>query len=304
MNRSTTVLVIAGLVVVSAFAIPVSAAISLDGSASGDTTQPGGAATVTLTITNNGNSTASGPALDITDYPSNWTISAQGGDGTWGSGDEAFLYLQLSANSSATSTLTFDVPADAAPGDYTVTIDVKDSAGVVKTMTATVTVTSPLQLSGSDAETHPNESATVSFTVENTGSSAATAPALDITAIPTNWTISDHGGDGTWSSSNRTFLYTTIDANSSVKSTVTLDVPAGAELTDYTVSAELIDGDGNSVSTVDVTVSVLRDVEDEYDEDSDGRVEVREVQKGIDDWTKGNLTLSEIRRLIQIWAGG
>ncbi|PSP20636.1 hypothetical protein BRC61_07000 [Halobacteriales archaeon QH_10_65_19] len=94
--------------------------------ASGDETTPGGAATVEFSLTNTGEATADTPGIQLggiwTDP--DWEIaSADGDDGDWSEVDGFWQVDELAPQESQSPAVTLAVPEDTSPGEYVVEAD-------------------------------------------------------------------------------------------------------------------------------------------------------------------------------------
>lgn len=271
--------------------------------ASTDTsTTPGSEVTVQLSMTNTGNETVYGPAVQIVDIPDNWNITsieADGGTARVESGE--VLYLSVGPNSTVNPSVTFDVPTNASPGEYSIGGEVIQSDNVTATTSTTVSVTSPYEVSASNASVYTDEDASVTVSAINTGTESVFGLATRIHA-PTGWTVEEPSGDGTFKDSTNTFVHLEIGADSNAESTVSLVPDSNLEAGTYTGEVELI-RNGTDISTQAFKITVSESVKQKYDQDNDG-VEINEVQTGVQDFSSGGLPIQKIQELIAAWAQG
>ncbi|MFB6211014.1 MAG: PKD domain-containing protein [Halobacteriales archaeon] len=116
-------------------------------------TKPNSTVTVTFTFSNTNGSVLSGPAVEVTAYPSPWTIANHEDAGaTYSdrSGTPTWLWLQVSDGDSKQPTMTFEIPNSTSPGEYSVTVEGQTADGTTKTDTATITVTERQQTKSID----------------------------------------------------------------------------------------------------------------------------------------------------------
>lgn len=123
-----------------------------DGSTSSDPVQlsvqnatgsANGTVTVTFNFTNTNGTSLSGPALKVTEYPSNWTISSTTDAGSTyseSSGTPTWLWLSISAGASKEPTITFKVPNSTQPGEYTVSGQADPAGDFTTNDSGTVTI--------------------------------------------------------------------------------------------------------------------------------------------------------------------
>lgn len=110
---------------------------------SNTTTARNSTVTVKFNLTNTNDTSLSGPAVKVTDYPSNWTIASHEDAGSTysdSSGIPTWLFLSVSAGASKQPTMTFNVPNSTESGDYTVTGQAQTADGFTVNASATVTV--------------------------------------------------------------------------------------------------------------------------------------------------------------------
>jgi uncharacterized membrane protein len=269
-------------------------------SANGTSTTAGSQATVSFTTANGASESAYGVALNVTDVPSEWNLASGGGDGTYSATESTFLYFSMGAGSAKTSTVTVDVPAGAAPGEYQITGQVVNGSGVpVETVTATVTVTQPYTVSATDASVVEGENATSTVTVQNDATESAAGLATRVNT-PDGFTIGSAGGDGTFSSDENTFLYLEIAGESSAQSSVTLTPAADVGPGTYNGTVELV-ANGTVIDTQQYHVRVTESVTQKYDDEGDG-LDIQEVQTGIRDFASSELSIRDVQKLIRSWA--
>ena len=128
------------LVVLSAASFSVSGAPATV-SAEGEKTSPGGQATVSFAITNDG-SVPQAFILDVQNLPEGFSVVDHVDDnGVYSSNDTKWFFQTINAGSFASTSLTLSVPEDA-QGEYTVTANAVNENGTQDTATATITVSS------------------------------------------------------------------------------------------------------------------------------------------------------------------
>jgi hypothetical protein len=146
-------------------------------SSDGDTTEPGGEATVEITIED-------GQTIDISDIPSNWSVAGHEDSGgifnsQIDSGEIGWVWLSGNQDSKSV-TVTFEIPSAAT----TTTVDVvaENSDGNTAETGATVTVESTEQfgfIAGDVFDTENNQISGATVTVEDTSGSVVTETTTD-----------------------------------------------------------------------------------------------------------------------------
>ena len=147
--------------------------------------------------------------------------------------------------------LAADPPADAATattdaeGRYTLTVnDSVDAEAVVAVSAAgtsrirrysgseldlTLRTTEPLAFEADPVTNEPGGRATVTFTLEHTGDQAVEGLSLALGALPDGWNVARTTADGgTYTESNRTFTWGTVEPGETITAELTLFVALGA----------------------------------------------------------------------------
>lgn len=129
--------------------------------------------------------------------------------------------------------------------------------GILIALSVMVTLAgaAPATLAADGAEgVQPGNNTTVTFTAANTGTSES-GYILNVSA-PNDWNITAQSADGgTWNSAESKWLWQTVNANESVRPSVTLHVPDNASETNYSIRATLLSSDGTeAVTTQEITV--------------------------------------------------
>lgn len=311
-QRHILVIGMSAILILSGIGIgPALAAPMLNLSGTGGSTTAGSTVDVTLTLENTGNESSNGPAVQLADLPAGWSINSVSGDGGTPSSDNTqVLFLSVNSGSSVSPSWTLDVPANASAGEYTLTGKVLVSGSPQDTVNVTVTVQQSLELSGSgdkttvEKATKPNEPPTLSFTVTNNANTNMSDTSIRITDHPEGWNVTNTGGDGTYSQSTKAFSYMDLGAGMSKTSTFKFDTPDDVSNGTYTVTVELVqNGSIESSMTVDVTLTGT--LSEAYDQDGDDKVDsIAEAQSAVKDFSKGDLSIAEVQKLINEWASG
>lgn len=141
--RAVAVGVIAFIVVTAGVGVTAAEPATTSSSGSQSAT-PGGTATVSFTLTNDGDAT-SGYILDVS-LPAGWTVVEQTSDGgSWQSSDYDWLWQSVESGESVTASVTVRVPRDETADSYTVEAAAKSSAGTEDTTTRSITVEEAVQ---------------------------------------------------------------------------------------------------------------------------------------------------------------
>lgn len=98
----------------------------------------------------------------------------------------------------------------------------------------------------------------VSFSVENTGPEQMVGVTLQLSNIPEGFRIAETGGDGAYGSQGQAFIYLTIGSGESVTSTVTFQVSGCIGRGTYTIGADVINRDSQTVDSTNSTVTITR----------------------------------------------
>ena len=114
-------------------------------------------------------------------------------------------------------------------------------AGATISVAAQETGNESLDLTVESGEVQAGENVTVTFTLENTGSQD-TGAILNVTASPSEWTVTGHDdADGLWRSDQK-WLFQTVPAGESVSPSITYQVPENAS-GEITIAATAMSGD-------------------------------------------------------------
>lgn len=101
----------------------------------------GGTVQVTFEITNRGTRTSNGSAIDIGALPAGWRVmGTQSEGGTVRESALQWVWLQVGASESVSSSVTLAVPDNASTGNYTIQASASDTDGIESKGTATVEV--------------------------------------------------------------------------------------------------------------------------------------------------------------------
>ncbi|QDX40793.1 NEW3 domain-containing protein [Salarchaeum sp. JOR-1] len=273
--------------------------------ASTTTVTPGETTTLSYTITNAGENDSVPLALDVNEsaLPDGWTVTDHGGSAdTYSSSSQEFVYYSIGANSNASGTLTLQVPANASRGNYTIPATVITAEREIATVNATVTVTSPIAIHGTNSTVTQGETTTVEFTLENTGSTALPATInVNESSLPDSWTITDVSNTAdAYKNTSYEFTYFSIAPNSSVAATLTLAVPANTSPGEYAISATAIRTSG-IVDQTTLTVTVTESVIETYDTDENNEIGTTEALAGISAWQHGSLNTQNALAIIAAW---
>jgi uncharacterized membrane protein len=298
-------MIVIGSLTIGAAAVSAgSSDLSVSGPAT--STSPGSTVTVSFIVNNSGDSPTMGPALRITDTPSDWNISDHSnGGGTYQEKENTWLWLSIGAETTRNPTLDLDVPSSITTGTYNISAELLNgSSEVIDTTTVQVTVKRQLRISLGDSNGMTGDNITIPVTLSNNGDSQINGPAVKVESMPSEWSVISESSDGgTWKDATNTWTWMSIQENSTISPSVTVQVPKDAEPGAYNISTEAILR-GNSVDKATATVNIEENVEKEYDQDGDGKVnQISELQIAISDWSKtDNLNLTQLQILIQKWA--
>jgi phage-related protein len=126
-----------------------------------------------------------------------------------------------------------------------------------------------------------------------------------------DWAIVNRTDDGgSWRSSERVWLFQSLQAGGTVEPEILLEPPSDAS-GDYTVSGN---AESNSAKTSDTTSFVIREqsIQTAVDQNNDGRIDDLEILSAIEWWrtdqtipeTNIQISNQQILDLAQIWREG
>jgi len=276
-------------------------------SVAGDTTSPGGQATVSVQANNAG-------GITISNAPTSWSVASSQNDGASvapdGSGDNVASQGTVnwdwsSDQSSVSVSITFDVPSSATVQNNQLDVEAQDSSGNVDTASVNVDVQQSGGGGGGGGSLTGSPGGQVTVPVQANGVGGVT-----ITNIPTSWSVDSSQNDGSFLgpdgqgdsvSSQGSVLWAWSSDRSSVDVSVTLNIPSTAQTGDYPLTVETEDSSGNTntyTETVTVQNCSVNPVVCQFG-DRSGNVNLAGLQNAIQAFINGSITLAGLQAIIQ-----
>lgn len=208
--------------------------------------------------------------------------------------------------------------ATVGPGKITISVDGSDdldSAAVERATTVTV------ESDDSDSNQGSASQLTLDATVQDSGqtrgrarveyvftnTSEQNSVTLNLTSVPASLALDEEASDfdgGTYSARDAAVLWFSSSGTLEPTLVFTIDDDADSEQT-FTIAAQAEDQNGSVVTRTQVTVGdVEQSVPEQYDMDGNGEIGLGEVRVGINDFAAGELSLRELRTLINYWSDG
>jgi PKD repeat protein len=215
--------------------------------------------------------------------------------------------VQLAAGESTQRTLEVSTdPGDT--GSYALTVQSADESATKQVQVTPQPAASPVGLAvdTSEADSSPGETAAITYTIDN--ASTQNSVTLSITDVPNDVTINEEAsnfGGGTFSSEDGALLWF-APSSEMVSATIVLSIDQSASPDrTFVIQAQAEDEDGRIVDSARTDIGdIQQSIPEQYDEDSDGQLDTNEVRAGINDFAAGELTIRNVRTLINYWANG